>query len=212
MNEPLEQSNSDMSYIPEIGYYDGRESPPDRHTQATFMALVDAMIPQSPELAEEYGRIQFYGAIDLYIDEYMIMSLNNAAVPLAAPAAELLDVAAEELIAAGGNQGSLDFSRYPGGGTFSALTAEDRFRAITLLMQPNINQELLPVPFRNNVALEQSTVGTIIRLVFMGYYSEWSGYGSTRLSPPGERVLEEFPVSWKQVGYPGPSLGYRVLF
>lgn len=102
--------------------------------------LVDEIIPRTPDLAEEYGEIQLYGALDLDVDQYVISILQEENI---APN-EIYDI--------------------------------------------NIN-----------------------RLVTMGFYSEWSGYGSTRLKPPNERVFEFPPISWKQVGYPGPSLGYHAL-
>ena len=48
-------------------------------------------------------------------------------------------------------------------------------------------------------------------LTVFGYYSEWSEYGVTRLAQFEERKLEEMPVSWKQVGYPGRSYRYHAL-
>ncbi len=159
----------------------------------TFMAFADTIIPRTPLLAEEYGRIQLYGAADLYIDEYLIMSLGFTEIPLAEPIVQTLDIAAGQL----------------GGSSFASLTYEDRLRALNLLIQSDFNSALLPEPFTSNLGYEQYTIGYLIRLVYMGYYSEWSGYGSTRLASPNQRILEYFPVSWQQVGYPGPSLGYR---
>ncbi len=160
----------------------------------TFLAFADTIIPRTPGLAEEYGRIQLYGAVDLYIDEYLIMSLNSTEVPLTEPIVETLDIAAVQL----------------GGSSFASLSYNDRLRALNLLTQSDIDPALLPAPFTGNLGYEQYTIGYLIRLVFLGYYSEWSGYGSTRLAPPEQRTLEYFPVSWQQIGYPGPSLGYRV--
>lgn len=105
----------------------------------TFQAYVDAVIPRSPRLAEEYGKIQYFGALDLHTDEYLILTLNH-----------------------------------------------------------------------NSISWAESE-SALNRITMMGYYSEWSGYGSTRLEKPDQRRLEFFPISWKQVGYPGPSLGYRAF-
>jgi len=182
-----------------------------QHTQATFQALVDAIVPRTPRLAEEYGRIQYYGALDLYTDEYLIMSLNHYYIPLAKPTAQMLDVAAEQLVLIRGNERLLDFSMYPGGGTFAALAPSDRFRALTLLEQLQVNLTNLPIPFQDNPELVLSITFALNRFTLMGYYSEWSGYGSTRLDTPNQRILEYFPLNWQQVGYPGPSLGYRAL-
>ena len=108
------------------------------YTQETFKAFVDAIIPRSPGLAQEYGKIQYFGALDFQTDEYLILSLNSYDIPF-------------------------------------------------------------------------NITGSLNRFTMMGYYSEWYGYGSTRLEVPDQRRLEYFPLSWQQVGYPGPSLGYRAL-
>lgn len=182
-----------------------------QYTIETFKALVDAIIPRTPGLAEEYGKIQYFGALNLHTDEYLILTLNNYYIPLAEPTETMLDVAADQLVFIGDNKRLLDFSRFPGGGTFAALAPGDRFRALTLLGQLKVYLADLQMPFRDNPGLVLSITIVLNRFTMMGYYSEWSGYGSTRLNTPNNRVLEYFPLSWKQVGYPGPSLGYRAL-
>jgi len=182
-----------------------------KRTQETFQAFVDAIIPRTPGLAEEYGRIQFFGALDLHIDEYIYLSLNYYYIPLAEPTAEMLDVAAEQLVIMDGNNRLVNFSRFMGGSAFAAIDPSDRLRALTLLEQLNMYLADLPIPFQNNPELILYITSTLNRFTMMGYYSEWSGYGSTRLKTPNQRKLEYYPISWKQVGYPGPSLGYRAL-
>jgi hypothetical protein len=182
-----------------------------QYTQDTFKAFVDAVIPRSPILAEEYGRIQFYGALDLYTDEYMMMTLNSYYIPLAIPTAEMLNIAAEQLVFMGGNSKLFNYLRFPAGGIFAALSPEDRFRAVTLLDELYVNLAELPEPFQDNPGLVLNITSLLVRYTMMGYYSEWSGYGSTRLLTPNQRMLEYYPLSWSQIGYPGPSLGYRAL-
>lgn len=72
--------------------------------------------------------------------------------------------------------------------------------------------EFLMVMF-NNYLVGHSSTNHLSRYTMMGYYSEWYGYGYgyTRLETPNNRILKFHPLSWKQVGYPGPSLGYRAL-
>jgi hypothetical protein len=181
------------------------------HTQETFKALVDAIIPRSPALAEEYGKIQYYGALDEGIDTYIIMTLNNLYIPLADSTADMLDVAARQLVLMEGNTRLFNYSRYPGGGLFAALSPNDRFRAMMLLSQMNVNFSELPVMEQNNPDLILNIINVLNRYTLMGYYSEWSGYGSTRMENPNDRTLEYAPLSWEQVNYPGPSLGYRAL-
>ena len=183
-----------------------------KRTQETFQAFVDAVIPRTPGLAEEYGRIQFFGALDSHTDEYIILSLNYYYyIPIAEPTAEMLDVAAEHLVIMDRNNRLVNFSRFMSGSAFAAIEPSDRFRAITLLEQMNGYLEDLPVPFHDNPELVLYTTSNLNRFTMMGYYSEWSGYGSTRLATPNQRKLEFYPFSWNQIGYPGPSRGYRAL-
>lgn len=182
-----------------------------RYTTETFKALVDAVIPRTPGLAEEYGKIQYFGALNLHTYEYLIITLNYYFIPMSEPTAVMLDMAADQLIFIGENTRLLDFSQFPGGGTFAALAPVDRFRALTLLDELKVNLSDLPMPYTDNPGFVTTFAGILTRYTMMGYYSEWFGYGSTRLMPPDDRKLEFYPLSWSQVGYPGPSLGYRVL-
>jgi hypothetical protein len=180
-----------------------------QHTEETFQAFVDAIIPRSPELAEEYGKIQYFGALDLHTDEYMVLSLNSYYIPLAEPMAEALDIASEQLVIL--DRENQFFRISPKEVTFKAFDPIDRFRALTLLEQNEVYFAEQMAPVLNNPGLILSAIGRLNRFTMMGYYSEWSGYGSTRLDAPDQRRLEFYPLSWKQIGYPGPSLGYRAL-
>lgn len=179
-------------------------------TSETFKDFVDAIIPRTPGLAEEYGEIQYYGALDLYTDEFLILSLNSYYIPMGKAMAEMLNIAAEELAFIELNEESLDFSGFPEGSTFAALALSDRLRAFTLLIQLELNYSDLLIPFEDYPGLISIT-SNLNRLTMMGYYSEWSGYGTTRLETPNQRILEYHPLSWSQVGYPGPSFSYRDL-
>jgi len=179
------------------------------HAQNTFRAFVDAVVPRTPRLAVEYGKIQFFGALDQGTDEYMVLSLNHYYIPLAEPTADMLDIAAEQIMLYEGDyRAPASFLRW---GKFASLSPIDRFRVLLLLDEFAIYLVDLPTPFKDNPGLIVSITSDLMRLAMMGYYSEWSGYGSTRLEEPNQRKLEFFPLSWKQVGYPGPSLGYRAL-
>lgn len=131
-------------------------------------------------------------------------------IPLAIPTAEMLDEAAEQLLMIDGNN-QLNFSVFPRGGAYAALRPEDRLTALSLLEQLEINLSDLPQPFQDNPTLVLSITSSLNRTTMMGYYSEWYGYGGTRLNNPNQRELEFYPLSWEQVGYPGPSLGYPAL-
>ncbi|MGB8451428.1 MAG: hypothetical protein WCD89_03765 [Anaerocolumna sp.] len=180
---------------------------PMQNTMETFQAFVDAIIPRTPGLAEEYGLLQYYGALDLDTAECMIMSLDHYYIPLAGPTAEMLNITAERLIYMEG----YDRHTRINGNTFAALSPIDRFRVITLLDELEADLITLPEQFRNNPWFKFYILSVLNRFTMMGYYSEWSGYGSTRLESPNNRTLEFFPLSWQQVGYPGPSLGYHAL-
>ncbi len=166
----------------------------------TFQALVDTIIPRSPILAEEFGMIQYYGALDLYTNEYMIWSLNH----LYDPVAEYTGAMIEEAANIFAKEEGLNPSLYSGGDTFSKLDPQDRLRVLTRLL----DEKSLPSDFQGSIS---NLTSQLNRLTMIGYYSEWSGYGTTRLDPPNNRRLEFYPLSWGQVSYPGPSLGYRGL-
>jgi hypothetical protein len=180
------------------------------YTDEIFKAFADAILPRTPGLAEEFGRIQYFGALDLYTDEYLIMSFNHYYIPLAEPIAQMLETAAKELVFAEG-PGRISGPEAAQWSTFGELAPTDRLRALTLLEQGMVNTSDLPEPFQDNQDYILYILNALNRFTLMGYYSEWSGYGSTRLEAPSRRSLEYFPLSWEQVGYPGPSLGYRAL-
>lgn len=176
------------------------------YVEDIFKGFADASIPQSPELAEEYGGVQYYGALDLFTYEYLIMELDSLSIPMALPAAIVLDGAAEQFLYKNEDKPEdLDSSDIS---LFSRLSPSRRLQAVNLLIQPDGIQYFPVLP-----QLRPEDIFPVImslnRLTLMGYYSEWPGYGSTRLNPPGQRTLEHFPVSWEQIGYPGPSKGYR---
>lgn len=176
----------------------------------TFKAFVNAIIPRSKELAELYGRIQYYGALDLYTDEYLVMSLNSFILPLAIPTAEMLNIAAAQLVYMYKDYRISDYSRASAWQIFSELSPIVQLQVVNLLLQPIDYLSELPNPFQNDQGNIFFSIMLLNRLTMMGYYSEWSGYGTTRLEPPNQRILEHYPISWEQVGYPGPSLGYRI--
>lgn len=151
--------------------------------------------------------MQYYGALDLFTYEYLIMELDSLSIPMALPAAIVLDGAAEQFLYKNEDKPEdLDSSDIS---LFSRLSPSRRLQAVNLLIQPDGLQYFPVLPQLRPEDLFP-VIMSLNRLTLMGYYSEWSGYGSTRLNPPGQRTMEHFPVSWEQVGYPGPSKGYRV--
>lgn len=177
------------------------------HTRATFMAFVDAVIPSS------------LGALDLRVDDFLIWTLDHnisiqgewgvKTIPLSAPTAELLDVAAIQLIRSGAVKTPPNFLALPDGGPFAALSPDDRFEAVHLLENLHVDLQVLPPPYKNNMGLVKFIVTNLHQIVMMGYYSEWFSFGSTRLALPEDRSPDNENITWKFVNYPGPSLGYR---
>lgn len=189
------------------------------YSRATFWALADAVIPYTPELAARMGPNQLFGAAVSGIEDYIIFELDHllsthmgASLPISLPTAVLLDIAAAQLVAldktAHGSGTSPVFLRK---GLFAALSPQQRLEAISLLKMLEIDLGSLPAPYTNNARFVVHMADILIRLSMFGYYSEWSGYGTTRLRSPEYHILEFFPLSWIQVRYPGPSYGYRDL-
>lgn len=191
----------------------------DPHTIATFRALVEAIVPATPALAV-FGAEQAAGAVELHVHEYMIWELDHTlaimfglhltAFPLSAPTAMLLNAGAVQFIASGQATNSPHYAVW-GGGPFSALSPVDRIRTLEMMQQLNVDLGSLPPPYKDDGGLVKFMVDYLNRQTMFGFYSEWSAYGTTRLATPVCRVLEYFPISWQQVGYPGVSLGYRAF-
>lgn len=194
---------------------------PISNTKLIFKSYVDAVILKTSEIVENQGSTSFLRVLDLDIDEFEVWSLDhllslniiisNLNIKLANATAQLLDIAASQLINDKENKEPINPKISIGEGKFSYLTPDDRFRAITLLGQNKVDITSLPIPFRNNLGLVFAIVAEIAMFATLGYYSEWSGYGLTRMGNIEQRQLEHLPLSWSQVGYPGPSKGYHAF-
>ncbi|HZG83694.1 hypothetical protein [Paenibacillus sp.] len=177
------------------------------HARATFQALADALIPPMWRTNHAFCARIVPGALHLDIDRYLMMQLDHsqfvppgaegAVLPLSISTARLLDMGAEGLP--------------PEGRLFSALPRIDRLLALQRLDRLHIPLSAAPPPFTDNPALIRTIVNSLHQLTLFGYYSEWFGYGTTRLNAPQDRKLEWFPPGWSWSEYPGPSLGYRAL-
>ncbi|MGM0877743.1 MAG: hypothetical protein ACQEWV_24145 [Bacillota bacterium] len=179
------------------------------HTKATFMAFADAIIPST------------LGALDLRLDDYIVWTLDHYVSiqgewgvknpQLSSQTARILDIAAFQLIVSGNMKVPPDFSTFPDGGPFAALSHEDRFEAISLLENLQVDLEVLPSAYRNNAGLVKNVVTSLHQMVMFGYYSEWFSLGSTRLAYPEDHRLERHRFVWEKLNYPGPSFGYRAV-
>jgi hypothetical protein len=188
------------------------------YIRSTYQALVDAIIPPTGMCS---GIEPTAGAVQLGVDRYVALDLDHSQfvpagtgrkpMPLSWSTSQLLDVGALELLRRGMVRCPLNATCFPGGGWFAALARIDRLRALALLDRVEVPLHLLPPPFTNNPGMVQTIVDSFHQLTMFGYYSEWPGYGTTRLLPPECRRVEETSPAWGAVGYPGPAFGYREL-
>ncbi|MFC0561233.1 hypothetical protein [Halalkalibacter alkalisediminis] len=179
------------------------------HTRATFMAFADAVIPSTN------------GALDLRLDDYLIFGLDHYIsiqgqwgmnnIQLSSVTAGVLDAGAKQLILSQKVQETPNHSIFPEGGPFSSLSVNDRFEAIHLLENGQVDMESLPPPFQGNLGLVENILGNLHQMILLGYYSEWFSLGTTRLAPPENRKIERPFMTWDLVHYPGPAFGYRDL-
>ncbi len=193
----------------------------EAYVSATFQALADAVLP--PVWKRTAADETFIpGGVQRCADQYVRIELDRSRfVPanaegerrprLSWASAKLLDAAADELIRRGAAQFAGAPRPFPDGGSFAALSREDRLQALTLLDRIDLPLQDLPPPFADNSVSILVMANSFYQLTIFGYYSEWLGYGTTRLSPPQERRMECFPPGWSLTGYPGPSPGYRDL-
>jgi hypothetical protein len=167
------------------------------------MALVDTILPRTPSLAYLYGEVMYYGALDFYTDEYLVMMLQFNNIPTDKITADFINfVATQYMFMKEGYHW-----RIPQRVTFASLSLEDRFGVLNQLdkYETYFFEAFIPL---QNYSGSLSITSTLDRYTMLGYYSEWFGYGSTRLLEPSQRTLEFNPQSWQQVNYPGPSFSY----
>lgn len=171
------------------------------YTYDTLMAFVDAVIPRTPMLAQVYGDVMYYGAVDFFTDEYLYMMLNEYTIPYTNLIAEILNIAAYRFLSMEGNDNRIyEQNRV----YFAELPPEDRFRALSLFDQFDEYFSDFTI-FQQYPGLVDIT-SSLYRFVILGYYSEWFGYGTTRLEEPNRREMQYDPLSWEQIGYPGPAI------
>jgi len=199
---------------------DGRTGSNDPHTSATYRAVVDLVIPETPELVSELGPEHETGGLEADIDELLprfidefvapeaaspTITLGNQnvpgetteeTVPLSEAVAGALEAAAEAFLASGRNEDDPEPGRFgPAGGAFASLSRRDRQTVMTDL--------------ENNGG--SFVVALVTAFPAILYYSEAPGYDDA-LNPPSELELDETELpGWDQTGYPGPADGYAAL-
>lgn len=182
------------------------------HTRGTFAALIDALVPETPELADR-GEEHVPGGLAVDLQDAVIDRVNSfletqgaakalgETVPLAPAVATLLEIAAVELLvrrrASDGLQAPAEaFS----GGVFSRLSREDRLRALRLLEAEGVFPRLTERLDSAGLGTIQFLASSMPVLVEFVYYSEaTAGEGAARSQ------------GWRQADYPGPSDGYPVM-
>ena len=214
------------------------ESDLDLYVEVTLRAVVDAVVPETPELADELGPEHVPGGLAVGMEEFLVTFVDDlfqfgfphvgtrGNLPLSAPLVEVLDAAADALVAHGDNEAEPDVDRVvallgPGdpparrvrgvAGTFAKLSRRDRLRALGILDE----FELRVAPFGHGLfEFDAGLVGQlIVGFAEMIYYSEWAGYDDFSL-PPSERTHPNDPAAvqgWRQTGYPGFADGYAAL-
>lgn len=168
------------------------------YARGTFAALVDAIVPETPELADR-GEEHVPGGLDVDLDELLteafdgleeadeglLTMLGYETVPLAFVVSVLLDVGALEFVVRRRNEEPLQSpaERFAGG-PFSRLSRRDRLRAIRLLEEDGVLADAGAVDY---------LVQAVITVTEVAYYSDWHS-----------------EQGWEQADYPGPADGYAV--
>lgn len=214
----------------------------DPHTVATFDAIIDAVVPNTEDdpiegkLGAELDEIHQLGGLDTGMTPMCIDILNDfmapevslpklantgETVPLSQALAVVLDTAASELLARGGNEDQPQPGQFgAAGGPFASLSRTDRFRAL-YDVENRANQIA-----RIDSGQYSRTGGFIVALAVVFppivYYSDMNAYDDFIDSAPSEREFDpaahnsapegvDTLVSWAQTGYPGITDGHDAL-
>jgi hypothetical protein len=213
---------------------------PDRdlHTVVTYRAVVDAVVPETPDLAADLGPEHVPGGLAVALDDFLVVYVNDlfqfglphfgpqGNLPIAGPLAAVLDKAAIALVARGENDSDPSLDRVYAllgpddpprqrvrkrAGLFAKLSRRDRLRAIGILDEFEIEVE----PFADALfEIDAGLVGQLaVGFAEMIYYSEWQGYDEFT-QPPSQRIHSNRPSavqSWRQTAFPGYADGYAAL-
>lgn len=182
------------------------------YTRGTFAALVDAVVPETPELADR-GEQQVPGGLDAGLVDLLVEEVNGLqpvhggplaaagyeTTPLAPVVAALLDAAALELLL---RRRAAEGLRSPdvayAGGPFSRLAPRDRLRAVRMLETEGVVPALAERLDVSGLGTVQYLAGALVALTETLYYGELTGNGETS-------------QGWEQADYPGPTDGYAVV-
>lgn len=185
------------------------------YTTRNFRAVVDALLPRTPEMAATHGPEYVPGGRDVALETFVIEAFDSYQehhhgrlstvlrrlgvrnYPYAVLVAVLLDLVALELVCRRRNRDPVSVWASPIAGPFRRLSEQDRLRAISLL-EDGVLGTLADrfgdrLPHLGTVRFLAMGLNTF---PLLGYYSEWS------VDDDGE------VQGWRQTGYPGPADGY----
>jgi hypothetical protein len=182
------------------------------YARGTLAAFVDAVVPETPDLADR-GDEHVPGGLDAGLVDVLVEEINTIqpvhggplgamgyeTTPLAPVVAALLDAAAVELLlrqrAESGLQSPADAYA---SGPFCRLAPRDRLRAVRMLETEGVIPALAEKLDAPGLGTIQYLASALVALTETLYYGELTGDGETS-------------QGWEQADYPGPADGYAVL-
>ncbi|WP_276260516.1 twin-arginine translocation signal domain-containing protein [Haloglomus litoreum] len=250
----LQQVEDLLTQVEEEDLPDGTtDAPHDPHTVATFDAIIDAVVPNTQDdpvtgdkVGEPLDDIHQYGGLDADMTGMCIDILNDfmspevslpkvantgETAPLSQALAAILDVAASELVARGGNEDTPEPGRFgPAGGPFASLSRKDRFRALYDVenranqLGDGEAQVSETVGIENGRYSRTGSFVVALAVVFppIVYYSDMNAYDDFIDTAPSERDFDpaehtsapegaDTLFGWAQTGYPGITEGHDAL-
>jgi hypothetical protein len=171
---------------------------------------LDISIPDAPAAPDASGPADIDLLVEAGTDAVHRVQQNY---PYAEVFPVVFDIVAAEFLLRQENEDTPSPNpQFPGGGTFTKLSREDRLRVLWDIVDGSVIDRLdaMLSPMLPAVGILKYVVMACNGLHGFGYYTEWSAYGSTKTDLPQERELEQQPgdaQSRQQTGYPGPSDG-----
>lgn len=201
----------------------------DYYTRKNLSSFLDALIPRTPELANEIGAELVNGVNDTQLSDQIKAAFDHIQSPELLPEfvtesrdtpeelptshllAFLLDLGAVEYILKG------KLSNFPGpaiGGPFCWLSRDDRIGVMDHLSDESTFLTVLKAfkPILPHVGLIDFLLDGATTMALMNYYSEWSGYSdSSNPLYPDPETFEGSAQGWDQTNFPGREKGYPAL-
>lgn len=203
----------------------------NRYARRNFRALSEALVPETPELAERRGERHRIGAASVDLGDYLAETFNHfqevpsgplgsllerlgmKTVPLAPLMALLLDVVSLELCLRRRSRHPVEgsWTSLPFFGLFRDLHPEDRLRVLDMMEKDSLLKRSLDGLHRYlpQVGMLEFMATAMGALPILTYYSDWSRVDPERLGMEPSRDADRgVPAGWAQADYPGPADGY----